>query len=59
MTTPPASDEQTDGPDDGPEAAVPAAGPFNTLTDDLNDLSIQHEHCWLCPGRGVASDDRE
>lgn len=49
MATPPASDEQTDGPDDGSEAVVPAAGPFNELTDDLNDLRIQHEHCWLWP----------
>jgi hypothetical protein len=49
MATPPASDEQTDGPDDGPEAAAPAAGPFNALTDDLNDLRIQHQHCWLWP----------
>ena len=49
MATPPASDEQTDGPDDGPEAAVPAAGPFNALTDDLNDLRIRHQHCWLWP----------
>ncbi len=49
MATPPASDEQTDGPDDGSEIAVPAAGPFNALTDDLNDLRIQHEHCWLWP----------
>lgn len=49
MATPPASDEQTDGPDDGPDAAKPAAGPFNALTDDLNDLRIQHEHCWLWP----------
>lgn len=49
MATPPASDEQTDGPDNGSEAAAPAAGPFNALTDDLNDLRIQHEHCWLWP----------
>lgn len=49
MATPPASDEQIDGPDDGSEAAVPAAGPFNALTDDLNDLRLQHEHCWLWP----------
>lgn len=49
MATPPASDEQTDGPDDGSEAAVPAAGPFNALTDDLNDLRIRHQHCWLWP----------
>lgn len=49
MATPPASNEQTDGPDDGPDAAVPAAGPFNVLTDDLNDLRIQHRHCWLWP----------
>jgi len=49
MATPPASDEQTDGPDDGSEAAVPAAGPFNALTGDLNDLRIGHQHCWLWP----------
>jgi hypothetical protein len=49
MATPPASDEQTDGPDNGSEAAAPAAGPFNALTDDLNDLRIQHQHCWLWP----------
>lgn len=49
MATPPASDEQTDGPDDGPNAAMPAAGPFNALTDDLNDLRIRHQHCWLWP----------
>ena len=49
MATPPASDEQTDGPDEGLDAAVPAAGPFNALTDDLNDLRIQHQHCWLWP----------
>lgn len=49
MATPPASDEEIDGPDNGSEAAVPAAGPFNALTDDLNDLRIQHQHCWLWP----------
>lgn len=49
MATPPASDEQIDGPDDGSEAAVPAAGPFNALTDDLSDLRIRHQHCWLWP----------
>lgn len=49
MATPPASDQQTDGPDNGSEAAAPAAGPFNALTDDLNDLRIQHQHCWLWP----------
>lgn len=49
MATPPATDEQTDSPDNGSEAAVPAAGPFNALTDDLNDLRIQHQHCWLWP----------
>lgn len=49
MATPPASDEQTDGPDNGSEAAAPAAGPFNALTDDLNDLRIRHQHCWLWP----------
>ena len=49
MATPPASDEQTDGPDDGSETAVPAVGPFNALTDDFNDLRIQHQHCWLWP----------
>lgn len=49
MATPPASDEQTDDPDDGSEPAVPAAGPFNALTDDLNDLRIRHQHCWLWP----------
>jgi len=49
MATPPASDEQTDGPDDGLDAAVPAAGPFNALTDDLSDLRIRHQHCWLWP----------
>jgi hypothetical protein len=49
MATPPASDEQTDGPGNGSEAAVPAVGLFNALTDDLNDLRIQHEHCWLWP----------
>lgn len=49
MATPPASDEQTDGPDNGSETAVPAVGPFNALTDDLNDLRIQHKHCWLWP----------
>lgn len=49
MVTPPASDEQTDDPDDGPDAAVPADGPFNALTDDLNDLRIRHQHCWLWP----------
>ena len=49
MATPPASDEQTNGPDNGSEAAAPAAGPFNALTDDLNDLRIQHQHCWLWP----------
>lgn len=49
MATPPASDEQTDGPDNGSEAAAPAAGPFNALTDDFNDLRIQHKHCWLWP----------
>jgi predicted RNA-binding protein YlqC (UPF0109 family) len=47
MATPPASDEQTDGPDDGAEVATPAAGPFNALTDDLNDLRIRHQQCWL------------
>lgn len=49
MATPPASDEQTRSPDEGLDAAVPAAGPFNALTDDLNDLRIQHQHCWLWP----------
>lgn len=49
MAIPPASDEQIDGPGDGSEAAVPVAGPFNALTDDLNDLRLQHEHCWLWP----------
>lgn len=49
MATPPASAEQTDGPDNGSEAAAPAAGLFNALTDDLNDLRIQHQHCWLWP----------
>ena len=49
MATPPASDEQTDGPNNGPEAAVPVTGPFNALTDDLNDLRIRHQHCWLWP----------
>lgn len=49
MATPPASDEQTNDPDGGPEAAVHAAGPFNALTDDLNDLRIRHQHCWLWP----------
>ena len=49
MATPPASDEQINGPDDGSETAVPAAVPFNALTDDLNDLRIQYEHCWLWP----------
>lgn len=49
MATPPASDEQPDGPDNGSETAVPAVGPFNALTDDLNDLRIQHQHCWLWP----------
>ena len=49
MATPPASDEQTGSPDEGLDAAVPAAGPFNALTDDLNDLRIQHQHCWLWP----------
>ena len=49
MATPPASDKQTDGPDDGSETAMPAVGPFNALTDDLNDLRIQHQHCWLWP----------
>ena len=49
MATPPASDEQTDDPDNGSEAAVPAAGPFNALTDDLNDLRMQYERCWLWP----------
>ena len=47
MATPPASDEQTDGPNNGSEAAVPVTGPFNALTDDLNDLRIRHQHCWL------------
>ena len=28
---------------------MPAVGLFNALTDDLNDLRIQHEHCWLWP----------
>jgi hypothetical protein len=49
MATPPASDEQTDGPDDGSEAPASGAGPFNALTDDLNDLRIRHQHCWLWP----------
>lgn len=49
MATPPASDEQIDGPNDGSESAALAAGPFNALTDDLNDLRIQHQHCWLWP----------
>lgn len=49
MATTPASGNQTDGPDDGSEAAVPAAGPFNALTDDLNDLRSTHQHCWLWP----------
>lgn len=49
MATPPASDEQTGSPDEGLDAAVPAAGPFNALTDDLNDLRIQYQHCWLWP----------
>ena len=50
MATPPASDEQTDGPtNNGSGVASPAAGPFNALTDDLNDLRLQHEHCWLWP----------
>ena len=49
MATPPASDEQTDGPNNGSEAAVPVTGPFNALTDDLNDLRIRHQHCWLWP----------
>lgn len=49
MATPPASDEQTHGPDDGSEAAAPATGPFNALTDDINDLRIRHQHCWLWP----------
>ena len=49
MATPPASDEQTDGPDDGAGVATPAAGPFNALTDDLNDLRGTHQHCWLWP----------
>lgn len=48
MATPPASDEQTDSPDEGLDAAV-LAGPFNALTNDLNDLRLQHEHCWLWP----------
>ena len=56
MATPPASDEQTNGPDDGSEAAAPAAGPFNALTDDLNDLRIQHQHCWLWPQISLALD---
>lgn len=49
MATPPASNEQTDDPDDGSEPAMPVAGPFNALTDDLNDLRIRHQHCWLWP----------
>lgn len=49
MATPLAADEQADDPNDGSEAAVPAAGPFNALTDDLNDLRIRHQHCWLWP----------
>lgn len=49
MATPPASDEQTESPDDGSETAMPAAGPFNALTDDLNDLRVRHQHCWLWP----------
>lgn len=49
MATPPASDEQTDDPDNGSEASVPAVGPFNALTDDLNDLRVRHQHCWLWP----------
>ena len=49
MATPPASDEQTDGPNNGSEAAVSVTGPFNALTDDLNDLRIRHQHCWLWP----------
>lgn len=28
---------------------MPTAGPFNALTDDLNDLRIRHQHCWLWP----------
>ena len=49
MADPSASDEQTDGPENGAETAVPAAGPFTALTDDLNDLRLQHQHCWLWP----------
>jgi hypothetical protein len=49
MATPPASDEQIDGPDDGPEATTSGTGPFDALTDDLNDLRIRHQHCWLWP----------
>lgn len=49
MAAPPTSDEQTDGPDNGSEAVVPAAGPFNALTDNLDDLRICHQHCWLWP----------
>ena len=49
MATPPASDEQTDGSDNGSGTAVPAASLFNALTDDLNDLRIQHQHFWLWP----------
>jgi len=49
MATPPASDEQTGSPHEGLVDAAPVAGPFNALTDDLNDLRIQHEHCWLWP----------
>ncbi|MFN4343086.1 MAG: hypothetical protein ACK4FE_13815 [Azonexus sp.] len=49
MATLPASDEEIAGPDGGSETAAPAVGPFNALTDDLNDLRLQHEHCWLWP----------
>lgn len=35
---------------------MPAAGPFNALTDDLNDLRIRHQHCWLWPQISIEID---
>ncbi len=49
MATPPKNDPSDDADLGGPDIAGGAPYPFNPLNDDLSDLYIRHQHCWLWP----------
>ena len=56
MATPPASDEQTDGPDNGSEAAVPAASPAGRVpAEPIEQMVLAQIHAALMSPEMVQS----